>query len=231
MYDEFEVRWDAVLPATPEQVWDAVTARAAGWIWPMEFEPRVGGAERGLTSNGTVTAWDPPRHFQTRAERPDGWTNALDYTLEPHAEGTLVRYVHNGTTDDYAVEYDACVQHTAFYRHSLTEYLSRFAGRDAAYVELEAAGTMDEVCRRLGIPGDANVGDEVALVSGTAATVDYRTPAFLGLRAADTLVRVYGREAWGGPVSVALHLFADDADAGAEERAWSAWLSPVREAA
>ena len=44
------------------------------------------------------------------------------------------------------------------------------------------------------------------------AVVDYRTDAFLGLRTDDALIRVYGRDAFGWPVGVALHLFAPDAD-------------------
>jgi len=47
------------------------------------------------------------------------------------------------------------------------------------------------------------------------------------VRSADALYRFYGRDAWGWPVGVAHHLFADGADAAASERAWSAWLDGV----
>ena len=57
--------------------------------------------------------------------------------------------------------------------------------------------------------------------------VDYATGAFLGVRSADALYRVYGRDAWGWPVGVAHHLFADDADEAAAERAWGDWLDGV----
>jgi uncharacterized protein YndB with AHSA1/START domain len=227
MFKEFQVQWEEVLPGDPDKVWDAITARAAAWIWEIEYEPRLGGAERGLTSGGgTVTAWDPPRHFQTRGERPDGWRNELDYTLEPSDDGTLVRYVHTGVTTDYDAEYDACVQHTDFYKHSLAEYVRSFAGRDAAYVQFDAPGSYGSVCRRLGVSDEAGPGDGVHLQpAGVDGTVDYRTHAFLGVRTADALIRVYGRESWGGPVSVALHLFAEDADPAREERVWSSWLA------
>ena len=59
------------------------------------------------------------------------------------------------------------------------------------------------------------------------AVVDYRTDAFLGLRTGDALIRVYGRDAFGWPVGVALHLFAPDADGPALEQAWRAWLDGV----
>jgi uncharacterized protein YndB with AHSA1/START domain len=224
-FEEFEVRWEGVLPGDPQQVWDAITARAAGWIWEIEYEPRVGGAERGLTSGGgTVTAWDQPRHFQTRAERPDGWRNELDYTLEPTGDGTLVRYRHTGVTSDYETEYDACVQHTAFYRHSMGEYVRHFAGRDAAYLEIDAPGSFATVCRRLGVDRGAAVGDHARVGPGVDGTIDYLTPAFLGVRTDDAFVRVYGREARRRPVTVALHLFAVDADPAEAERTWGALL-------
>jgi uncharacterized protein YndB with AHSA1/START domain len=82
MVKAWEVRWEGELPARPQDVWDAITRHADGYLWRIEYEPRVGGAERGLTAGGgTVTAWDPPRHFATRT-RPeterDGF-NELDY--------------------------------------------------------------------------------------------------------------------------------------------------------
>ena len=48
----FEMRWEGELPAAPQEVWDAFTRHSAGWLWPIAYEPRVGGAERGLTSGG-----------------------------------------------------------------------------------------------------------------------------------------------------------------------------------
>jgi uncharacterized protein YndB with AHSA1/START domain len=225
-FHEFEVRWEGLLPGDPKQVWDAFTVHAAGWIWEIAYEPRLGGAERGLTSGGgTVTAWDPPHHFQTRAERPDGWRNQLDYALEPRGDGTLLRYVHNGSTSDYEAEYDACVQHTRFYLHSMGEYVRHFAGRDAAYLAIDAPDSFEPLCRRLGLDAAAAVGDEVRLAPGLEGTIDYLTPAFLGVRTDDALVRLYGREAWGGPVTVALHLFGEDADPAQVERTWSEWLT------
>ena len=56
------------------------------------------------------------------------------------------------------------------------------------------------------------------------ATIDYLTPAFLGVRTTDALIRVYGRDLWGWPVGVAMHLFADDADGPTTTKAWSTWL-------
>lgn len=61
----------------------------AGWNWKIEYEPKADGAERGLTSTGgTVTVWDPPRHFTTRAPRDGDGFNQLDYRLETRGAGT-----------------------------------------------------------------------------------------------------------------------------------------------
>jgi uncharacterized protein YndB with AHSA1/START domain len=59
MARQFEVRWEGLLPASPQDVWDAVTCHADGYLWRIDYEPWVGGAERGLTpGGGTVTAWE-----------------------------------------------------------------------------------------------------------------------------------------------------------------------------
>src|ERR1700754_928940 len=86
----WDIRWEGLIPARPQAVWDAVTAHPTGYLWPIDYEPRLGGAERGLTAGGgTVTAWDPPRHFatRTRPETERDGLNELDYVLEPHDGG------------------------------------------------------------------------------------------------------------------------------------------------
>jgi hypothetical protein len=61
-------------------------------MWTTEYEPRVGGAERGPTAGGgTVVVWDPQRRFVTRAEGDGDGSNELDYLLEPHGAGTHLR--------------------------------------------------------------------------------------------------------------------------------------------
>ena len=119
MVREWEVRWEGELPARPQDVWDAITQHADGYLWKIEYEPRVGGAERGLTAGGgTVTAWDPPHHFATRT-RPeterDGF-NELDYVLEPLGAVTYLRYTHRCEVpaEDFDRQLDACRQHTTF---------------------------------------------------------------------------------------------------------------------
>jgi hypothetical protein len=59
--------------------------------------------------------------------------------------------------------------------------------------------------------------------------VDYANDAFLGVRSADALYRVYGRDTWGWPAGIAHHLFAGSADREESERAWSDWVAGVFE--
>ncbi|MEV0590370.1 SRPBCC family protein [Nonomuraea cavernae] len=234
MSERFEVRWEGELPASPREVWDAFTVHTAGWCWKISYEPWAGGAEQGLTSGGTVSVWDPPRHFTTRSA--DG-SNELDYVLEPSAAGAFLRYRHRGeTAENHERELDACQRHTAFYYHSLGEYLRHFSGRDAAYVSAEAPessakGGFAALRRALGLPGDLAVGDRVRLrpagLEPIDGVVDYVTSAFLGVRGDDALYRFYGRDVWGWPVGVAHHLFAAGADEAHHTRAWSAWLDGV----
>ena len=233
---DFELRWDGVMAGTPEQVWDGFTRHAAGWLWEISFEPRVGGAERGLTSSGgLVTAWDPARHFVTRAERPGGWWNELEYRLDPHGAGTRVRYRHATVFDDdeHEVQEAACRAHTQLYLHSLGEYVRHFAGREAMRVEADGPdrSAMAAVRDALGVPSGATAGHRVRLTpSGLdpiEGVIDWSSAQFLGIRTADAFLRVYGRDAWGWPVSVALHHFGGRVDADREGEAWRVWLDEV----
>jgi hypothetical protein len=78
------------------------------------------------------------------------------------------------------------------------------------------------------MPRGAAAGDAVRLqAAGLPAiegTLDYLTPEFLGVRADDLLFRVYGRDRWGDPATVALHLFDPAADAAGLARGWREWL-------
>jgi len=240
MVKEWELRWEGELPAAPQDVWDAITRHAEGYLWNVEYEPWVGGAERGLTqSGGTVTVWEPPRHFatRTRPETERDGINEVHYELEALGPVTYLRSLHRAAVpaEEFDVQLAACREHTAFYHHSLGLYACRFAGRKpTAYVSADGAstaGSFAAVCRALGLPADVVAGDPVRLAPAGFApidgVVDYATDAFLGVRSADALYRVYGRDKWGWPVGIAHHLFAADADQAASRQAWSDWMAGV----
>jgi hypothetical protein len=206
MQKPFEVRWEGELPAAPQQVWDAITKHPGGYLWPIAYEPRVGGAERGLTrTGGTVTAWEEPRHFATATQ-----DNELEYVLEPLGAISYLRYRHRTEVlaEEFDVQLAACRGHTTFYLHSLGQYACHFPGRQASYVSADTKVGFAAVRRALGVPEDAVAGDPVRLAPfGIEGVVDYATGPFLGIRSADALYRLYGRDAWCWPAGIAHHQF------------------------
>jgi uncharacterized protein YndB with AHSA1/START domain len=245
MSREFEIRREVELPATPDEVWDAVATGAgtAAWLFPSggDPEPRVGGK---APDGSTVTAWDPPNHFAVRYEGEDGFFNALEFVIEGRQGGTTVlRYAHSGIiTDDWDNQYDAANQHTDFYLHTLGQYLEHFKGRAATYVgevpgginapaSSAQPGAFETLRAALGLGGGVAVGDAVRIEPQGAealdGVVDYVHPNFLGIRTADSLYRFYGRNAFGMPVGMQIHAFADGVDKDAMQAAWQEWLNGV----
>jgi hypothetical protein len=209
MQVEFEVQREIEIEGGPEAVWDAITRHVDGWLWEVRYEPRVGGAETGLSSaGGVVTVWEPHERFATRVQTDD-WFNELTYELEPAGERTRVRYRHHSVfpAHDHDRMLDECELHTDFYLHSLGEYVRHFAGREATYMS-EDIGSAADGRHALGVPDAAAVGDRVTLAGGEEGVVDYASGSFLGVRTPDALVRVYGREPWGDPSNLARHDFA-----------------------
>ena len=231
MAPEFECRREIELPASPEQVWDAVATAAgnAAWLFPNEIDPD--GAK----------VWDPPHHFAVRMEQGD-WFNALEFVIEGRGGGTsLLRYVHSGIfVEDWDTQYDAVQQHTDFYLHTLSEYLEHFNGRTASYVgggpgglqgppESATPDGFHRLQQALGLEGQPAEGDAVRLAPQGLApvdgVVDYLRPNFMGIRTADALYRFFGRNAFGSPVGMSIHVFSGDVDPQETEHAWQGWLN------
>jgi uncharacterized protein YndB with AHSA1/START domain len=245
MSGEFEIRREVELPASPEDVWEAVATAAgnAAWLFPggeVEGEAREGAT---TTDGSTITAWDPPNHFAVRAEGEGGWFNAVEFALEGREGGTtLVRYAHSGIfVEDWDNQYDAVNQHTDFYLHTLGQYLEHFNGRRATFVGdvpggvagPPPSGGADAYARlrdALGL-GEAAEGDEVGFTPAggdpARGVVDYLRPHFIGIRTDDGLYRFFVRSEFGGPVGVVAHLFADGVDAERAKQAWQDWLNRV----
>lgn len=233
---EFEIRREVALPATPEDVFAAVTTGTGAWMFPIEKVSAVGGAG---PDDPTVKAWEPPHRFEVREEGEGGWFNALEYLIEAREGGTAVlRYVHSGVLgdDDWDGQYDGASLHTDFYLHTLGQYLKYFTGRPAAFADVQGPAAsitpdgFEVLLRALGVTGTMTVGDRLRIeLPGTDpldAVIDYRTEHFLGLRTDSGLYRFFGRNAFKAPVGLTLHLF-DGSGAGDAEKAGQAWQSWV----
>jgi uncharacterized protein YndB with AHSA1/START domain len=218
MSREFEVSREVDLPASPDDVWTAITADTAAWQFPTGLEIPDGETP---PEGSPITTWDPPRRLVVRVESPDGSFNALDYEIEARDGGTAsLRYKHRGILADGMEDQSEAIDgHTDFYLHTLAQYLGHFNGRPVTYLGQpsggiegpEAAGTqeaMGTLRAALGIGPDASVGDPVDAALGQAGrlegVIDVSTPEFLGVRTDDGLFRFFGRNHHPGVVGMAV---------------------------
>ena len=233
MAKKFAIVHETEIDGTPAQVFDAATAGTSGWMWPMNIEAKLGGAG---PFGSTVTVWEPPHRFSNRMDGEGGFFNQLDYDISELDGGTSwLRYTHSGVFfEDWDNQYDAAAKHTAFYLHTLGQYVKYFSRRQAAFADVQgpvASGSTDafEVVKSaLGIH-DGGAGGHISVtVAGLGvinAVVDYLDPNFVGLRTDDAMIRFFGRNAFGAVVGMTIHLFHGGADADAASVAWGAWLN------
>ena len=228
---EFDCSREIVLPATPERVWEAVATDEgnAAWLFPNDPDPDA------------AQAWDPPHRFAVRQEEGD-WFNALEFNISDRGDGTsALRYVHCGVfpPEGFETQNEGIQQHTDFYLHTLGEYLGHFDGRPATYIgdvpggiqAPPASATPDGFKRlqqALGLDEHVSEGDSVRLtpqgLGPIEGVVDYLRPNFMGIRTADALYCFFGRNAFGGPVGMSIHSFADGVDAAQVNDRWQGFL-------
>lgn len=233
MAKEFKIVHETEIEGTPEQVFEAAHGGTSGWMWPMEIEPKLGGAG---PFGSTVTVWDPPHRYSNRMDGEDGFFNQLEFDISELPDGkSWLSYVHSGVFfEDWDNQYDGAAKHTAFYLHTLGQYVQYFAGRQAAFADVQgpaasgAPEAFEAVKHALGIH-DAGAGGHISVALaglGTVdAVVDYLDPNFVGLRTEDAMIRFFGRNAFGAVVGMTIHLFADGADAEMVGAAWGSWLN------
>ena len=146
--DRRMVRVEVEVPASPEQVWEAIATGPGmtAWFVPAEVEGREGGAvvtRHGPfgDSHGVVTAWEPPRRF---AYEERAWTDsagappwATEILVEARAGGTCVvrlasGFEHGG--EDWAGELEGTDDGWRDGMQHLRIYLTHFAGLPTASV-------------------------------------------------------------------------------------------------
>jgi hypothetical protein len=232
MAKEFECGRELILPADPDRVWEAVATPEglSAWQFPS-FVPSI---------RDIATAWDPPHHLGVRMEEGE-WFNALEYRIEGQRGGTsILRYVHSGIfMDDWDTQYDAVQQHTDFYLHTLGQYLEFFDGQPATYIGDVPGGVQgparsaekdgfDRLKEALGLDVGVVAGTEVDLTPGRlspiSGVVDYAQYNFLGIRTPDALYRFFGRNAFGQPVGMSIHMFGRLDHPDVVKQQWQEWL-------
>jgi uncharacterized protein YndB with AHSA1/START domain len=247
MPQEFEVREEITVDATPEQVWDAIATGPGISAWFMgrtEIEPGVGGRGRTVTpvwsGESTVTAWEPGRHFAYRGdEGPDGSFMAFEYLVEGRAGGsTVIRFVHSGVFggDDWdESEYDALRNGDRMYLEKLATYVQHFAGRTATSTLFELGPQVPEerawaaYREALGLSGTVSVGDEARIAIEGLEPADgvvafARLPHWVGVRTDDGFYSFMHAQ---GTLVVEHSAFNPDVDGARIEKAWQSWLATL----
>jgi uncharacterized protein YndB with AHSA1/START domain len=233
---------EAVVPASVEEVWDAIATGPGIDSWFMgrnEVDPGPEGSvttdHGGFSSTGTVTAWEPPYHFAYRSDGPGGRFIAFEYLIEGRAESsTVLRLVASGflPDDDWEDEFEAMTAGGQMYFQTLVAYLNHFAGRFATPVNVTGPPVADwpaawaALRARLGLEDQPAVGDPVRLsVPGVArldGQVDFVNSKALGIRTADGLFRFI--EGYFGSFVLGHHIFSDT-DEKQTSQAWKTWLA------
>ena len=248
MAHPFELTHEIEVPATPEEVWDAIATGPGVDSWFMgrnEIEPREGGTTHmefsGSSEDATVTAWEPPTRFASRTPKaPDGAFHAFEYLVEGREKGsTVVRWVHSGFLgDNWEKEYEGLSEGDPMYFDKLRVYLTHFRGRTATPVNV-FGGTVvpdrDEAWKRfheaLGLDGPPALGDRARLtpegLPELVGEVDWLSRDFLGVRTDDGIYRFMHISVFGGPTGVGHHIFREGLDQAETERAWGSWLNGV----
>lgn len=241
MTHPFEIELETILPASPEQVWDAIATGPGVDSWFMgrnEVEPREGGVSAmtigGHREEALITSYEPGKRFATRTEPgEDGRFMAFEYLIEGRGGGsTVLRVVHGGLLgDDWEDEYDALRRGWPFHLHTLREYLTHFAGRAAVPVfapapagESLAADVRAALARGLSLPVPVVVGArahaEPAGLPAVDGEVVWADDERFAVRTADG---IYTFRHGGGMVLMFHHLFGPQPDDA--EAAWRGWLT------
>lgn len=104
------IRRELRMPQPPEQVWQAIADRdaLAGWMFPNDFEPRVGhhftfrvppnpkAGFEGMAVHCEVLECDPPNRLAFSWSAGELVGTQVSFRLERDGEGTRVFFEHSG---------------------------------------------------------------------------------------------------------------------------------------
>ncbi|MFI7135228.1 SRPBCC domain-containing protein [Nonomuraea sp. NPDC050153] len=231
MGHSFELPHEAVVDATPEQVWEAISTGPGIDSWFMGRNEVAGGVVRtafggmDLPASPVTAAERPERFAHGGEEAEDGRFVAYEFLVEGRGRGSaLVRMVTSGFLpgDDWQDEFEAMSHGIAMFFATLVEYLSRFPGRTGTPVT-EFGPPVDDWPRAWkvlydSLGGPPSPGDRVRFgPSSTEGVVYFRDAQALGIRAEDGLYRFL--QGFHGPM-IAAHVLFGGPDEGPRWRAW-----------
>jgi uncharacterized protein YndB with AHSA1/START domain len=235
MGKDFETHLDATVPASPEQVWDAIATGPGISSWFVGRTEIDGATVRTSFGDdwipaGTVTTDDRPHHFAYHTDTaPDGRFIAYEYLVEGRdRSATVLRTVTSGFLpgDDWTDEYEAMQYGTELFFATLVEHLRHFPGRTATPVTAFGPPITDwpaawhTLSDALGLDRDPRPGDATA----DGGTVYFTNPHTLGIRTPQGLYR-YLRGMHGA--MVAGHAILDPAGVDADPERWTAFLNSL----
>ena len=241
MTHPFEIELETTLPASPEQVWEAIATGPGIDSWFMgrnEVEAREGGVAAmdtgGHREEAVITAYEPGKRIATRTSTgEDGRFMAFEYLIEGRGRGsTVLRVVHSGLLgDDWQDEYDALRRGWPFHLHTLREYLAHFPGRAGVpvFAVAPAGGKSQQevraaLVRGLSLPAPVDVGARVHAEPAGLAPLDgevvWADEERTEVRTADG---IYTFHHGSGVALMFHHLFGPDTERA--EAAWQQWLT------
>jgi uncharacterized protein YndB with AHSA1/START domain len=221
MSKEFDIRLDATVDATPEQVWDAIATGPGISSWFIGRTDLDGDTVRTTFGDipfpaGTITTHKPPHHFAYRTDTaPDGRFEAHEYLIEGRDHSaTILRSVTSGFLpgDDWATEYEAMRYGTELFFATLGQHLVHFPGRTAIPVTAfgptvtDWQATWANLHTALGLGPHPRPGDHTP----DGAEVYFTNPHTLGIRTPDALHRYI--RGFHGPMVAAHEIFTGDSD-------------------
>jgi uncharacterized protein YndB with AHSA1/START domain len=254
---ERRVEFTVEVPGTPQQVWDAIaTANGiSAWMIPTDLDEREGGAvcfHMGpeVSSEGTVTGWEPPRRLEY--SEPD-WAGVMgrtdadftplvsEFLVEARSGGTcVVRVVSSafGVGADWEEEFfaDMARNWIPMFDH-LRLYLAHFPGQQVTSLEVaaEVPGTTDAAWsalrQSLGVDPQGDTGQIVEAL-GVTGVVDLLGDERLVVRTSDPVPGLLAFSVWptdgspaGARVMLTGYVYGADAPGYVEREkpAWQAW--------
>jgi uncharacterized protein YndB with AHSA1/START domain len=242
------------VPGDPDEVWRAIATGPgiSTWFVPAEVEEREGGrivTHHGPfgSSEGVVTAWEPPHRFayeerDWNPDAPDAPPWATELLVESRGRGTcVVRLVSGFFTggEGWEAQLEGTDDGWRGALRDLRLVLTHFPGRPVASMAVYGSVTgrsADDAARDLlsavGLSG-VSPGDRVDLdgdappTTGTVVGVEPRGVTVHVEQPQPGILEVAAFSYEGTTVAVRAHLFGRGADrvAAREAPRWTAWLA------